>query len=197
MANNKDFVTQIPEPKLSKLLFSDTRFAIIWLFVRLYVGWEWLMAGIEKISGPSSVKWVGDQAGVAVKGFLTGALSKTSGAHPDVQGWYAAFIDNFALQHTVAFSHAVAWGELFVGIGLLLGVFTGIAAFFGVFMNMNYLLAGTVSTNPTLFLLQLFLILGWRVAGWFGLDQFVLPKLGTPWHSGNIFKKKKPTSLME
>lgn len=187
VGENKDFVTQIPEPGLSKLLFSDTRFAIVWLFVRLYVGWQWLSAGLEKVSDPA---WTGSQAGSAVQGFLTGALTKASGAHPSVQGWYAAFIKNFALHHTVGFSYTVAWGEFFVGVALLLGIFTGIAAFSGAFMNMNYLLAGTVSTNPILFFFELFLILGWRVAGWFGLDQYVLPKLGTPWYKGTLFKKR-------
>lgn len=89
----------------------------------------------------------------------------------------------------MGFSYAVAWGGIFVGVALILGIFAGIAAFFGAFMNMNYLLAGIVSTNPILFFLQLFLILGWRVAGWLGLDRFALPKLGTPWHTGTIFKK--------
>jgi thiosulfate dehydrogenase [quinone] large subunit len=45
----------------------------------------------------------------------------------------------------------VAYGELIVGIALLFGAFTGVAAFFGLFMNLNYLLAGTVSINPILF----------------------------------------------
>ena len=31
------------------------------------------------------------------------------------------------------------------------------------------------------------LILAWRNAGWYGLDRFVLPKLGTPWHRGEVF----------
>ena len=83
----------------------------------------------------------------------------------------------------------VAYGELLVGVALTLGLFTGIAAFFGGFMNMNYLFAGTVSTNPLLFLIQLFLILAWRVAGWYGLDRYILPLLGTPWDKGKLFKK--------
>jgi thiosulfate dehydrogenase [quinone] large subunit len=118
-----------------------------------------------------------------------GAMEKTAGPHPDVVGWYAGFLHNTVLPNAAFFSHLVAWGELFVGVGLVLGAFTGVAAFFGAFMNMNYLFAGTVSTNPFMFLIQLLLILAWRVAGWYGLDRFLLPILGTPWKPGKLFKK--------
>jgi thiosulfate dehydrogenase [quinone] large subunit len=70
---------------------------------------------------------------------------------------------------------------LLVGLGLIVGALTGIAAFFGLFMNLNYLLAGTVSTNPILGILGLFLVLAWRVAGYYGVDRYLLPVLGTPW----------------
>jgi len=179
-------VTQIPEPAVSRLFFADTRFAWLWLIFRVYIGWEWLVAGYEKIISPV---WVGSKAGIALQGFLMGAMKKSSGPHPDVSGWYVAFINGFVLHHTILFSYMVSYGELFVGIGLILGIFTGIAAFFGGFMNMNYLFAGTVSTNPFMFLIELFLILAWRVAGWYGLDRFVLPLLGTPWQPGKAFKK--------
>lgn len=186
MDSKNEFVASIPEPPLARLLFADTRFAWFWLIVRVYVGWQWLVAGWEKIQNPV---WVGPQAGMAIKGFLMGALQKTTGAHPDVQGWYGAFLQNFALHHTVGFSYAVSYGELLVGIALILGLLTGIAAFFGTFMNLNYLFAGTVSINPLLLLLQLFLILAWRTAGWLGLDRYVLTALGTPWSPGKGFKK--------
>src|ERR1035437_6975835 len=182
---NKSSKIEIPEPKLSVLLFADTRLSFIWLVVRLYVGWQWLIAGYAKIQNQG---WVGSKAGVALQGFLTGALSKSVGAHPDVQGWYAQFLQNFVIHNATAFSYVISYGEFLVGIALVLGLFTGIAAFFGGFMNMNYLLAGTVSVNPILFLLELFLILAWRVAGWWGLDRFILPLLGTPWKPGKLFK---------
>ena len=184
---NKSSITQIPEPKLSKLLFADTRFAWIWLVIRLYVGWEWVIAGVAKVQNPV---WVGPKAGVAVTGFVVGALNKTSGLHPDVQGWYAEFLRNVALPNSAFFSYLVSYGEVLVGIALIFGAFAGIAAFFGAFININYLLAGTVSTNPVLFFLQLFLILAWRIAGWWGLDRYLLPFLGTPWQPGKIFKDK-------
>lgn len=179
-------VIEILEPKLSVLLFADTRLAWFWLVVRIYVGYEWFMAGWAKFGSPA---WTGNQAGSAVMGFLAGALKKTVGAHPDVSNWYSWFIMNIALPNAAAFSYLVTFGEILVGVGLILGAFTGIAAFFGTFMNLNYLFAGTVSSNPFLLLLQLFLILAWRNAGWYGLDRWLLPALGTPWHAGTIFHR--------
>ena len=89
----------------------------------------------------------------------------------------------------VWFAKFVAVGELLVGIALVLGIFTGIAAFFGGLMNFNFMLAGTASTNPVLFLAAILLIMAWKVAGWWGLDRFLLPLLGTPWRPGRWFEK--------
>jgi thiosulfate dehydrogenase (quinone) large subunit len=170
--------SQIPEPPISRFIFGDTRLALLWLIIRLYVGWEWLDAGWEKVTSPV---WVGPMAGTALQGFIAGALKKAAGQHPDVSSWYASFLQSLVLPNAALFSHLVAYGELLVGLGLIFGLFTGIAAFFGAFMNMNYLFAGTVSTNPLLFLLELFLVLAWRTAGFLGLDRFALPFLGVPW----------------
>ena len=180
--------TQIPEPGISRFFFADIRLSWLWLIVRLYVGYEWIIAGWQKVNSPV---WTGSKAGVALQGFITGALKKTAGEHPDVAGWYGNFLSTFVAHNAATFSYVVAYGEVLVGIGLILGLFTGIAAFFGAFMNMNHLFAGTVSSNPLLFLLQLFLILAWRVAGFLGLDRFILPILGTPWAPGKAFSKKK------
>ncbi len=67
----------------------------------------------------------------------------------------------------------MSFGELAVGVALILGLLTGVAAFFGLLMNFAYLFAGTLSSNP---LLGLLLILAWRVSGWWGLDRLVLPR---------------------
>lgn len=177
----------IPEPKIAEFFFGDSRASWLWLVLRVYIGWDWLMAGWSKAT---SAAWTGDQAGVALRGFLSGALAKTSGPHPDVSSWYAYFISDFALKNTTFISYIVAYGEVAVGIALILGAFTGIAAFFGAFMNVNFLFAGTVSVNPLMLLIEFFLILAWRNAGFIGLDRFLLPKLGVPWKPGEIFKKR-------
>jgi thiosulfate dehydrogenase [quinone] large subunit len=73
------------------------------------------------------------------------------------------------------------FGEILIGTALILGAFVGIAAFLGGFMNWNFIMAGTASTNGLLFALAVLLVLAWRVAGWYGLDRYLLPLLGTPW----------------
>ncbi len=155
---------------------ADTRSAPLWLIVRVYLGWNWLMAGYEKLTDPNAV-WVGSHAGTALAGFIQGALAKTGGAHPDVQGWYAAFLQNAVLPHVVSWSYAVTAGEMLIGLGLIAGCLTGAAAFFGVFMNLNFLLSGAVSVNPIWLVLGLGILLSRRVAGHGGLDRYVLPFL--------------------
>jgi thiosulfate dehydrogenase [quinone] large subunit len=177
--------TQIPEPPVATFLFADTRMAVVWLIIRLYAGWEWLTAGWAKFNDPN---WTGAGAGTALSGFVNGALSKTSGPHPDVNDTYAAFLQSFVLPHASFWSWAITLGELAVGLGLIVGLLTGVAAFFGGLMNINYLFAGTVSTNPLLFVLATWLVLAWRVAGWWGLDRWFLPLLGTPWWRGSMRK---------
>ena len=166
---------------VARSLFGDVRWSWIWLILRLYVGWQWIQAGWEKLH---SAAWVGSKAGTAMSGFVNGALNETSGAHPNVQGWYAWFLQHVVLPNISAWSHLISWGEFLVGVALVLGLFTGIAAFFGSFMNVNYLLAGAVSTNPILFVIATWLVLAWKTAGWIGLDHWLLPALGTPWSPG-------------
>ncbi len=182
------------EPKFAKLLFSDPRAGWFWLIVRIYVGWQWFSAGIEKFQGQG---WVGPTAGTAMTGFINGALTKTTGTHVDVQGWYGGFLQNFVLPNTAAWSYAITFGEILVGLGLIFGLFTGIAAFSGGLMNANYLLSGTVSTNPMLFILATWIVLAWRVAGTIGLDRFVLPMVGVPGQAGRLFKHNEPEATLK
>ncbi|MFD1203723.1 MULTISPECIES: DoxX family membrane protein [Sporosarcina] len=174
---NNNNVIVIPENPVSRFLFSDSRSALIWLIIRVYVGFAWLKAGWGKVTSDA---WTGENAGAALQGFIGGALAK-SAEGGDVSGWYATFLENVVLPNAKVFGFMVAYGEVLVGLGLIFGLLTGIAAFFGAFMNVSFLFAGTLSTNPLLFILATWLVLAWKVAGWYGLDRWALPKLGTPW----------------
>ena len=61
-------------------------------------------------------------------------------------------------------------------------------------MNMSFLLAGSASTNPVLFTMAIGIILAWKVAGWYGLDRYLLPALGAPWRRGPALGGQPVTS---
>jgi thiosulfate dehydrogenase [quinone] large subunit len=91
------------------------------------------------------------------------------------------------------FGKLITYGQVLVGVALIFGAFVGLAAFFGAFMNWNFMMAGTASTNPMMFLVSLLLVLAWKVAGYYGLDRWLLPALGTPWRPGRVFQARQPT----
>jgi thiosulfate dehydrogenase [quinone] large subunit len=176
---------QIEDPAGWRLLLGNTYLALLWLPLRFFVGQEWLAAGEHKLRDAA---WM--DGGTALKGFWTGAVAipTEAGARPKITyDWFREFL-NFMLRHEwyTWFAKLVAIGEFLVGLGLIVGALVGIAAFFGTLLNFNFMLAGTTSTNPVLFALTVFLVLGWKVAGWVGLDRYLLPMLGTPWQLGKI-----------
>lgn len=140
----------------------------MWLltFIRVYIGYEWMVAGWGKLVG-------GFDAG----GYLQGAIAKATGDHPAVQGWWAAFLENVALPGVKFFNFLVPLGEFLVGVGLILGTFTTLAALMGLVMNAAFLFSGTVSTNAQMLLLEVLIIAGAANAGKIGLDYYILPYL--------------------
>ncbi len=106
--------------------------------------------------------------------------------------WYRVFLQ-FLLdaQAYTWFSKLVAFSELVIGLALILGAFTAIAAFFGGFMNWNFIMAGSASTNGMLFAIATWLVLAWRTSEWIGLDRWLLPWVGTPWKPGCLFRAGK------
>ena len=111
----------IEDPPVARFLFGDVRLSWLWLIIRLFTGYEWLTAGWEKVTNPA---WVGAKAGTGLAGFVNNALTQTTGTHANVQLWYAWFLQNIVLPAAPVFSWIVSFGELFVGIALILGIFT-------------------------------------------------------------------------
>lgn len=170
--------TVIQDPPIARWLFSDVRSAWIWFFLRIWLAIHWLESGIGKLDNPAWTK-----TGLAIKGFWENAVTvPESGRPPIAFDWYRNFIQFLLdIEAWTWFSKLVVIGEVAIGVALLLGLFTGIAAFFGGFMNWNFIMAGAASTNGMLFLVSVLLALAWKVAGYWGLDRWVLPLLGTPW----------------
>jgi thiosulfate dehydrogenase [quinone] large subunit len=163
-------------------LFNNTRWAWLWLILRLYLGYSWLTSGLEKLGNPG---WT--QTGQALAGFWKNATQVPNPpARPPIAfEWYRSFIVWMLNQQSYTwFSKLIVAGEILIGIALILGTFVGISAFFGAFMNWNFMMAGSASINPLMFLVTIFLIMAWKTAGWIGLDRWLLPAMGTPWQPG-------------
>ena len=103
--------------------------------------------------------------------------------------WYRAFIQwMLDIQAYTWFAKVVVAGEILIGLALILGAFTGLAAFTGGFLNWKFIMAGTASTNALLFAIATGLVLAWKTAGWWGLDRWLLPAFGTPWRPGRLLR---------
>lgn len=148
--------------------------AIIWTLVRIYVGWEWLVSGWEKIGNFDAT------------GFLKSAIDNAAGENPAVLSWYASFLEYFALPNIGLINFLVAWGGFFVGIGLIIGCFTTTALYAGAFMNLNFMLAGVTSINPILYTLTIILLVMRGASYRWGIDYYLLPK------EREMFNKDQP-----
>jgi thiosulfate dehydrogenase (quinone) large subunit len=81
-----------------------------------------------------------------------------------------------ALPHIKVFSFLVPYGELLVGVALLLGFASLFATTMGMIMNSAFLLSGTTSINPKLLFLEVILLtLGGAYAGYLGVDYWFRP----------------------
>ena len=174
---------QIDDPAGWRLLMGNIFFALVWLPMRFFLGRDWLSHGAEKIVDPA---WMNQ--GEALRGFWEQAVViPETGRPPIAYDWFRQFLQ-YMLDNGwyTWFAKLIAWGEVLVGLGLLVGALVGIAAFFGTVMNFSFMLAGSASSNPVLFGLAVFLVLAWKVAGFWGLDRWLLPMLGTPWQRGAL-----------
>jgi DoxX. len=188
------------EPKFAMWLLSSPAAAWIWLVARVWLGYQWLHAGFEKITGTeggfwtwhfayTSDSWLRSSKGL--QGFAAYAASNAGkGPNSSVNfGWYASFLRWLGNPGPAAiFSKVIALGEAAIGIAMIIGLFVGVAAFFGAMLNFSFGLAGVAGVNPLFLVIEVLLILAWRNAGYYGLDRYALPMLGTPWHRGTAFQ---------
>jgi thiosulfate dehydrogenase [quinone] large subunit len=177
----------IQDPPVAKFLFQSTLASWFWLIVRVYVGYSFLDGGLHKVT---DAKWM-NGSGEGIIGFWQKAVAiPAAPAKPLITfDWYREFLQLLINTNSAGwFSYLIVFGEIAVGVALIVGAFVGLAAAGGLLMNMAFMLAGTTSTNPVLAILGVLLILAWKNAGYIGLDRYLLPTLGTPW------KQRQPTS---
>ncbi|MBO1199992.1 DoxX family protein [Staphylococcus simiae] len=114
---------------------------ILIFIVRLVSGIIMLQQGFEKLTG-----------NFTLKGLVPVIKDNT-----DSPVWYKWFFEHVVAQSTSLFDLVIPLGELAIGLGLLFGVLSYAASFFGAFVMLNYILADMIFTYPLQ--LALFIIL--------------------------------------
>ena len=170
---------EFADPPLARWLFKNVVSAWLWLPIRVYVGFQWLLLGHEHLSDPT---WVGGGAALRAL-WLETVLVPPSPEPPTLaHASYVAVVDGLLdLGAEDILAKLIVFAELLVGISLIAGAFVGLTAFLGVMMNMTLLLAGVGSADPLAYAAAIGLVLAWRVAGYLGLDRLLLPSVGVPW----------------
>ena len=134
--------------------------------VRILVGYHFIGTGLDKLFG----------------NFLTGKTllnDLARGGPKDPLAWHRAFISGLVVPHVHFFSYLVTYGELAIGISLLLGCLVRISSSFGAFHNMNIWLAigwggpgSVIGVNRTFVLLHLIFVLS-SAGRALGIDGFL------------------------
>jgi len=188
---------EVDDVPVSKLVFGSRYIGGILLRpFSLFVGFSWLGAGEHKVRDSA---WMDNGHALVnpdpqVAGFWERVTAiPEPPARPAISadyGWYRDFLTWMMEQGWAGwFAKLIAVGEVAIGLGLICGTLLGIAAFFGIVLNMNFMLAGTASSNPVLLMLALPVLVGYKVAGYYGLDRWALAAIGTPWSPGKLVRR--------
>lgn len=130
--------------------------------LRISIGIMFAVAAIGKVSA-------GTQWPQRMVGFLNFHAEKS-------YDFYRTFLEAVVLPNKEVFGYLVAYGEVFVALSLILGLFTRLGAAIGLFMVVNFLLAKgspfwIPSANDPVYILALFTLLCSRGSIAFGLDR--------------------------
>jgi uncharacterized membrane protein YphA (DoxX/SURF4 family) len=102
-------------------------------------------------------------------------------------GFYKDFLEQTVLTHSSLFAHLTAWGETVAGLGLTLGLFTGLASVVGLSLVINYGLATQwMSSGQQGFHLLLFTL----------MLAFFFSRAGRRWGLDGVIAKRKRGSWL-
>jgi thiosulfate dehydrogenase (quinone) large subunit len=96
-------------------------------------------------------------------------------------GWYKEFLDTTVLPNASLFATLQAYGEVAVGVGLVLGLLTGLTALVGLFLALNFGLATQWMSFGQqgfhlLLITSMVLFLATRAGRVWGVDRWLLAR---------------------
>src|SRR5437660_8392217 len=155
--------------------------AWILLPLRLFLGVTFVYAGIQKLTDPqyfnhTAPGYIGKQ----ILGFAFGSPIHN-------------FLVYFVVPHATFFGALVAFGELAIGIGTLLGLLLRPAAFFGLLLSLMFFLSASWRVFPYFYGADIVFVFCWITMLIAGPELCWLPALDT-WLVARLLENASPAS---
>jgi len=138
--------------------------SVAWLAVRVWIGIMWFQAGWAKVFGAENPAFMHNN-GAAVAGFAAHGAAAYS--------WWASLLHSFVVPNASWIAVMVAFGELAIGLGLVVGFLTRTAAIASLALLFTYVMSGTASVTAFYAMCALIVLATWRTSTWIGVDGLI------------------------
>jgi thiosulfate dehydrogenase [quinone] large subunit len=155
--------TEVATPRALQWLTRSKVMAVAWTAMRVWLGIMWIQAGVSKLWGAESVAFL---HGAGVKGFASHGVPAYS--------WWGSFLHGFVVPNAGWIGVLVAVAEFLVGVALVLGLFTPIAALGSLALLFTYVMSGTASVCAFYALFAIVILATWRTSSWLGADGLLI-----------------------
>lgn len=149
--------------------------ALAWTAMRVWLGVMWIQAGSAKIWGAEAAGFMHNN-GAGVAGFAAHGTPAYS--------WWGSFLHGFVVPNAGAIGVLVAVAEFAIGVALVAGLFTRLAALGSLALLFTYVMSGTASVCAWYALFAIVILVMWRTSSWIGADGLIA---GYRQHHPNLF----------
>jgi thiosulfate dehydrogenase (quinone) large subunit len=138
--------------------------ALAWTAMRVWLGVMWIQAGSAKLWGAEAARFLHDN-GAGVAGFAAHGTPAYS--------WWGSFLHGFVVPNAGAIGILVAVAEFAIGVALVAGLFTRLAALGSLALLFTYVMSGTASVCAFYALFAVVILVMWRTSSWIGIDGLI------------------------
>jgi thiosulfate dehydrogenase [quinone] large subunit len=138
--------------------------ALVWTAMRVWLGVMWIQAGVAKIWGAEAAGFLHNN-GAGVAGFAAHGTPAYS--------WWGSILHGFVVPNAGWIGVLVAVAEFAIGIALVAGLFTRVAALGSLALLFTYVMSGTASVCAFYALFAIVILVMWRTSSWIGVDGLI------------------------
>jgi thiosulfate dehydrogenase [quinone] large subunit len=132
--------------------------------MRVWLGVMWIQAGPAKLWGAEAAGFLHNN-GAGVAGFAAHGTPAYS--------WWGSFLHSFVVPNAGALGVLIAVAEFAIGIALVAGLFTRVAALGSLALLFTCVMSGTASVCAFYALFAIVILVMWRTSSWIGVDGLI------------------------